>query len=80
MLSPGLLYLGDPGKRSTRPCPTPTGLWLLTPGGIETRRISFPPVCPLGDATPLELGGASRSFPRVAEYCNPGLIDETLSG
>ena len=77
-LSPGLLYSATLGKVDA-PCPTPTGLWRSPRVGGHAADL-LRPVCPLGAATPLGLGGASRSFPRVAEYSNPGLTDETPSG
>ena len=79
---PRIAVLGYPGKRSMRSgCPTPTGLWLL-PAVVEGDATDalYCIQSAAGSRNPVGVGVASRSFPRVAEYRNPGLVDETPSG
>ena len=76
---PRVAVLGYPGKRP-RALHNPNGVVAARYGWGGDAIDLLPPVCPLWAATPLGLCGPSRSFPRVAEYSNPGLPDETPLG
>ncbi len=71
----GLLYSATQGNERDAP---PNHGVAAPSGQTGGSRSVASPSHPRGAATtPL---GLSRPFPRVAEYSNPGLIDETLSG
>ncbi len=78
-LSPGLLYSATLGNGRHAP-PNPNGVVASSRGweGAATDVLST--FRSLGATTPLGLRGASRLFPRVAQYGSPGLSGETPSG
>src|SRR5438552_2125279 len=83
--SPRLLYSATLGRRIAL-LPNPNGVVALVLQGRSTTNVA--PLCKSirQDATPSGLGPMTKEVlgstpsPRVAEYSNPGLKDETPSG